>query len=105
MMTKTVKDYSLHQGEVISVCVTDPLIKALSTITETQYSGIAIVDSSNKLVSNISASDLKGLTKDKFFTLNIPIQEMISKKASSNHLFTQRYPHGSYFETCTTQNS
>jgi hypothetical protein len=40
--------------------------------------GVAVVDNyTHKLLGNISASDLKGLTKENFFKLSLPVDELL----------------------------
>jgi len=78
LMKKSVKELNLEEGGVVSVLDTEPLIKAFGAIAETQYTGLAVVNSHNKLVGNVSASDLKGLTLDNFHKLNVPIREFLA---------------------------
>jgi len=78
MMKRTLRELGLEFGGVVSVNVREPLIKAFSCISDTQYTGIAIVDDQGRLVSNISASDLKGITDENFPQLNESLSNFIS---------------------------
>jgi len=80
VMKKTLKELDLEEGSVVSVIETQPLIKALSTIVETQFTGLAVIDSQGKLVGNVSASDVKGLSLETFNTLNLPIRDFVKHK-------------------------
>jgi CBS domain-containing protein len=78
VMGKTLAELKLGQGAVISVVDTEPLIKAFGAIVENQYTGVAVVDVHGRLVSNISASDLRGLTKEKFPKLAMTIKDFLA---------------------------
>jgi len=80
VMKKTLQELQWAEGEVVTVLESEPLIKAFGTIVETQFTGIAVIDSNGKLISNISASDLKGLTVENFNQLNITIDEFLSRR-------------------------
>jgi len=79
VMNKSLKELDAEQGGVVSVFDTEPLIKAFGAIVETQFTGLAVTDSQGRLVGNISASDLKGLTMENFNQLNVPIRQFLSQ--------------------------
>jgi CBS domain-containing protein len=80
VMKRTLQELGLGEGEVTSVEVSKPLILAFSTIVETQFTGLAVVYSNGKLLSNISASDLKGLTVENFDQLRVTIHQFLSNR-------------------------
>jgi len=80
MANKTLKDLSLESGPVLSILKGKPLIDAFTNIVETRFSGLAIIDEQGKLVNNISASDLKGVTKDTFWKLELPIEQILGER-------------------------
>jgi CBS domain-containing protein len=81
VMKRSVEELGLMEGGVVAVVESEALIKAFSAIVETQYTGLAVIDSKGGLVSNISASDLRGLTMENFDRLNVPIHQFVSMKA------------------------
>jgi len=81
LTSKSLKELNLSEGPVTSVSDKALLIHAFSQIVETQYTGIAVVDASGKLVSTISASDIKGITRENFkSTLLMPLERFASTK-------------------------
>jgi len=79
VLSKTLKELRLEEGEVVSVLEDESLIKAFGTIVVTGFTGLAVVNHSANLVGNISASDLKGITLDNFQELNMPIKKFLNK--------------------------
>jgi len=77
----TLSEMELHSGPVLSVLKSMPLIEAFSNIVETKFTGIAVIDEQGRLVNNISASDLKGITRDTFWKLEMPIEKILGEKA------------------------
>jgi len=57
------------RSEVLCVSQDTKLREAFEDIALNQVSGVAVVDSDNKLVGNLSASDIEGLTEQTFFTV------------------------------------
>jgi len=55
--------------EVICVNKDTKLRNAFEDIALNQISGVAVVDNDNKLVGNLSASDIEGVTEQTFFSL------------------------------------
>jgi CBS domain-containing protein len=80
IMNKTLDELGLKEGPVLSVSKGLPLVEAFSNILETKFTGLAITDSDGRLFNNISASDLKGLTKETFGVLEKPIEKFIEEK-------------------------
>jgi CBS domain-containing protein len=76
--SKKLNEIGLDQGPVLSVSKREKLIEALSQITETKFTGLAVIDDDGKLYNNISASDLKGITKDNFYKLDNSIENFVS---------------------------
>jgi len=81
VMNKSLKELGLEDSsDLITANDTDSVIKALSNIVVNQVTGLAIIDSSGKLVGNLSASDLKGLTIENFHTLSKPLRDRFPSK-------------------------
>jgi len=80
ILKKTLKELSLESGPVLSVLKGKPLIEAFSNIVETKFTGLAIIDDEGKLINNISASDLKGVTKETFWKLELPIEKILGDR-------------------------
>lgn len=74
---KTLKELGLDVGPVLAIPKGKPLIEAFSNIIENKFYGLAIIDEKGKIVNNISASDVKGLTKETFWNLNLPIEKVL----------------------------
>jgi len=74
---KTLEELGLAKGNVVSVSYEDTLIKAFVTLLTHKITGLAVVDAHGRLVNNLSASDLKGLTKENFWKLEIQIHQML----------------------------
>jgi CBS domain-containing protein len=74
-MTKTINELGMSDGNVISVRVDMTVMKAFSKILCNNITGLAVVDLNGRLVNNISASDLKGVSLASFYKLEIPIHE------------------------------
>jgi predicted transcriptional regulator len=75
---RTLKELGLDFGPVLAIPKGKPLIDAFSHIVETKFLGLAVIDEKGKLVNNISASDVKGLTKETFWNLNLPIEKVLN---------------------------
>jgi len=78
--SRKLSDIGMNQGPVLSISKGDKLIDALNQLTETKFTGLAVVDDNGKLYNNISASDLKGITKDNFFKLDSTIEQFVSEQ-------------------------
>jgi CBS domain-containing protein len=76
--SKKISEIGLDVGPVLSVPKGQPLIDAFGQITETKFTGIAIIDEEGRLYNNVSASDLRGITKDTFLNLDSPIENVLS---------------------------
>jgi len=76
----TMKELGLDVGKVYSVTKDKLLIEVFSGIVESKFTGLAVVDEKGRLINNISASDLKGVTKDTFWKLNMPISKVLGSK-------------------------
>lgn len=76
----TVRELGLVPRSVISVVDSSTLARACSIIYGSHVHGVAIVDEEGNFVNNLSASDFKGITKQNFHALDVPIAQLISKK-------------------------
>eukprot|EP00301_Raphidiophrys_heterophryoidea_P026730 c9294_g1_i1.p1 GENE.c9294_g1_i1~~c9294_g1_i1.p1 ORF type:complete len:378 (+),score=99.58 c9294_g1_i1:55-1134(+) len=61
----------MSSDEVVKVLIDQPVIAALSLILEEGVGGIAVVDEHNKLVGNISASDVHHMITEPFLFLRV----------------------------------
>lgn len=78
-------ELNMDSGNVISVRNDAPLMKVFTTILKHNISGVAIIHmKTGQIVGNISASDLKGITQDCFYKLEVPIHQIFlgEKRAS-----------------------
>jgi hypothetical protein len=86
-MEKRIDTLGLAVGNVISISNEATLMKAFSRIVTHNISGLAVINShvtfflvisqsfQGKLVNNISASDLKGISVHSLYKMEIPIHE------------------------------
>jgi CBS domain-containing protein len=76
---QTLSSLHLAQRDVVRVLATEPTSKALKLMKQHKINGVAIVDSNDILVGNLSASDLKLLKFDQTImtTLRAPVQEFM----------------------------
>jgi len=65
--------------KVVSVLPHNKAIDAFWVIHSQQISGVAIIDSQGRLVSNLSASDLKGVGSNQFHRLFMPVVDYIKE--------------------------
>jgi len=80
IMENTVEELGLSEGPVLSILKGMPLIDVFSNILETRYTGIAIVTATGELYNSISASDLKGITVERFHELEKPIETILKDR-------------------------
>jgi len=76
LMTKKISELKMGSGKVISIRNDCTLMKAFSKIITNNITGLAVVNQNGKIVNNISASDLKGITLTSFYKLEIQIHEV-----------------------------
>jgi len=76
---KTVEQLSLGTDTVICMSQHACAIHAFYLMSFNKVTAVAVVDSDEKLVANISASDIRGLTQEKFGMLLLPITEFFAK--------------------------
>jgi len=75
---KTLKELELDCGPVLAIPAGKPLIDAFAHIVENKFLGLGVIDEKGKLVNNISASDVRGLTKETFWNLELSIEKNIN---------------------------
>jgi len=78
--SKKLCELGLDTGPILSIPKGRPLIQVFNELLETKFTGLAILDEQGRLYNNISASDLKGITKETFFNLETPIEQIIRGK-------------------------
>jgi CBS domain-containing protein len=75
-LSATIAEFGMIQGidNVATVTAETPTLSALAMMQKEKLSGIGIIGhAGGKLLGNLSASDLRGLTKEKFGALALPI--------------------------------
>jgi len=80
IMGETIQDLGLVHGPVLSVLKGKPLIDVFSQIQETKFTGLAILTEDSRLYNNVSASDMKGITKETFWKLDLPIEKVLKER-------------------------
>jgi len=65
------------KGPLHKINAKQPLVKAIAMIAQYNILGIAVVDSHGKIIGNISASDLEGITEENFHTLESSIDDLL----------------------------
>jgi len=77
----TLKEFKLGVFEgLVSVKEDDSMIKVLMTLYGKRISAVPIVDGNGKLIATFSTSDLKGMNKDNFVDLLLPVKEFLTKR-------------------------
>jgi len=66
-------------GEVLTVKDSDSVIKALKLMKANKVQGIAVVNDSKELVTNLSASDFLNLSEDSFSLLALSVKEYLDE--------------------------
>lgn len=82
LTSQRVMSLPIGSENVIKVNQNSSLIDALMTIRNKNISGVAVVDEKDKLIGNVSMSDIKSIgSKGEFIkVLNIPCKEFIMSK-------------------------
>jgi len=85
-VNKTLKELSFGKKHVISIDHNKRALDAFKLMAENRISGLAIVDSSNKLIANISARDLRSIQQDShlFERLYYSVGEFVSHVRQAN---------------------
>jgi len=66
---------------VVKINSTDSAFLGLVEMGKENISAVAVVDKEGELVSNLSASDLRGATSDTLATVQLPVLEFLEKNA------------------------
>jgi CBS domain-containing protein len=77
--TMTVQQLDLGRRNVVTIHQEVPAYDAFKVIKDNQVAGVAIIDDNGKLVANISASDLRGMTRTNFQALFRPVREFLER--------------------------
>lgn len=80
VMAKRLPQVGLDTGPVISLKDDNKMIDAFSAMSTSSIYGVAVVDNKGKLCGNVSATDVKGITNETFWKLELPIREFLSKR-------------------------
>jgi len=76
---QSITDSGLSNVGVITIDQNTNTLEAIKTLRTFKLSGVAIVDSSGRLIANFSASDLLTLNKDNFSMITLPVWDFICK--------------------------
>jgi len=79
-MKKRLSQVGLDSGSIISATEEEKVIDAFSAIATSSIYGIAIVNKEGVLCGNISATDVKGITYETFWKLELPIKDYLSER-------------------------
>jgi len=77
---RTLDSLSLSHKKLVCLKSTQTAIEGYKLLNEKQVEAIPIVDEDGKIVGNLSASDLRGLSHDLFTKIRLPVMEFISKQ-------------------------
>jgi predicted transcriptional regulator len=80
LANKRLGELGLNSGPVLSINEATPLIRGFSNLMETKFSGLAVIDAEGKLVNNLSAADLAGITRDTFWKLEKPVKNLFEER-------------------------
>jgi CBS domain-containing protein len=76
-MSKRINEAGLAPLGVATVLESNNVIAVLRYMRDYKIGGVGVVDSFGRLVANFSATDLLGLTADKFSMLALPVKEFL----------------------------
>eukprot|EP01116_Phalansterium_solitarium_P008204 TRINITY_DN216_c0_g1_i2.p1 TRINITY_DN216_c0_g1~~TRINITY_DN216_c0_g1_i2.p1 ORF type:complete len:495 (-),score=130.28 TRINITY_DN216_c0_g1_i2:129-1532(-) len=78
-MVRTAKVENLmpFSGRVVQMGIGESALEGFMRLRYEDVSGIAIVDLEGKLVGNLSASDLRGMTADRFEAMRLPVLDFL----------------------------
>eukprot|EP01118_Nematostelium_gracile_P003103 TRINITY_DN1353_c0_g1_i1.p1 TRINITY_DN1353_c0_g1~~TRINITY_DN1353_c0_g1_i1.p1 ORF type:complete len:319 (-),score=47.96 TRINITY_DN1353_c0_g1_i1:25-933(-) len=79
--SKTIRELGLQRGPVLSISKDFSLLESFSRISESRFSGVAIIDDQRRLVNNLSASDFKGIVDEFPKMLSEPTGNFLEKKS------------------------
>jgi len=76
---KTISELGLNTNFVVTIKNDATLIEAFNLILTSGVSGIAVVNfSDGSLINNLSASDMRGLTEQSFFRLEVQLHQLFA---------------------------
>jgi len=75
----TIEELGLIMKEVVTVPDTMPAFEAFKLINQHYIHGVGVVDKDGKLVGNLSASNIKGITRRSFQVLRLPVREFLER--------------------------
>jgi len=80
--SKLITDLGLQKGNVVTITNEETLIKGFMQIITHKISAIAIIDfKTGELINNLSASDMKGITQESFWKLELPLHQILTEQA------------------------
>jgi len=82
VLNGTLKQLGIHKPNNRLVTINDPNINALSafrTMVAEDVTALVVLDQTGQAIGTLSASDLRGLTPEKFSDLNLPVIEFITR--------------------------
>jgi 5'-AMP-activated protein kinase regulatory gamma subunit len=81
-LNKTITQLRLGTEGVVSVRPDKKTVAVLQSLVLNRISAVPVVDNDGKLVANFSVSDLRGLKKDDFPDMLLPVLEFLRKKVA-----------------------
>jgi len=77
MFARTLKDLGLGRSVPKTINCLEPVANAFRQMARDHHDGLAVVDDQGRLIGNLSASDLKGITRQNCPILNSSITDFI----------------------------
>jgi len=75
----SIRELGLISSPVVSVSTSLPVREAFTFINQKYIHGVAVVDQNGKLVGNLSASNIKGITNRSFPVLRLSVAEFLKR--------------------------
>jgi 5'-AMP-activated protein kinase, regulatory gamma subunit len=76
----TVKDLGVGTEAIVSMSLEAPAVAAFFLMMWNKVSAVAIVDKDRRLVANLSASDISGITGEQLHLLALSVKDFLSKR-------------------------
>jgi len=76
---KSVRELGLIQKDVLTVPHSLPTIEAFKVMHQNSIHGVGVTDEEGKLIANLSASNIKGITRRSFHLLRLSVGEFLRR--------------------------
>jgi len=77
----------LDEGRVIKITCKDSAFKGFVEMAKESVPAVAVVDEQGNLVTNLSSSDLRGISTDSLSIVNLPVLEFLKKIQKTDNPF------------------